>query len=186
MSVSNIANPIPSSLCELLTHLQYIAMTKKDQKPCIRKMNFVDSNSTMGAIYRFFTSENHDSLVMYIEKIINQTVAALNEYQKTEFLSIIMESLSEAKNGIENIITTYEKYPQTVSRLTVCLKNIKLQLDRNSIGTTSNTHLSSPIATASQPNNSFAIASQTSAQPIDAQRSIQQQVQSSNTQEKRK
>lgn len=132
MSASpNGMNGIPLTLRELLSKLYFLSMIKKGKKPCMTNMSFVDVDSWYGAFYRSNNSESKDTVMMQIEKIIDETIQALANYEGGEFVPIIIRALDEAKVGISELSETYREFPHTVAKIKVCLENIQLQLDRH-------------------------------------------------------
>lgn len=122
---------IPSTLRDLLSKLEFLSMIKPGQKPCMGDMTFVDGNSFWGAIIRAFKGEGNKGMIAHIHQIIEQTVEAIEEYQHTEFLPIILSTLYKAKIGITNLNTTYKDQPSVISKINVILANINHQLHKN-------------------------------------------------------
>lgn len=133
---------IPPSLRNLLTKLEYISMIERGQKPCFSDMTFVNSNSWMGAWKRLFSGENRKNLLFEIEQIIDRTILAIEEYTNKDYVKLLLDNLSKAKSGIENLILTYTEHPDTVSNLRVHIINIELTLKKH--GYTIN-HRSDPM-----------------------------------------
>jgi hypothetical protein len=126
---------IPTSLKNLLSKLEFLSMIERGKKPCFGDMTFVSSNSWIGSWKRMFMGENRKNLLFEIEQIVEQGILAIQEYQNTNYLPIILENLSKAKIGIENLILTYSDHPNTISRLRVYILNIDIILkERNVIG----------------------------------------------------
>jgi len=124
------AESIPPALRNLLTKLEYISMIERGQKPCFSDMTFVQSNSWFGAWKRLFSGENRKNLLFEIEQIIDRTILAVEEYHNKEYIKLLLENLSKAKVGIENLILTYTEHPDTVSNLRVHIINIDLTLKK--------------------------------------------------------
>lgn len=122
---------IPPSLRNLLTKLEYISMIERGQKPCFSDMTFVNSNSWIGAWKRLFSGENRKNLLFEIEQIIDRTILAIEEYTNKEYVKLLLDNLSKAKTGIENLILTYTEHPDTVSNLRVHIINIDLTLKKH-------------------------------------------------------
>jgi len=122
---------IPPPLRDLLAKLEFFAMIERGNKVCLHDMTFVDSTSWTGAYKRSVNGEGRKSLIAHINSVIDSTVDAIQEYGKTEFLSLIINGLYRAKNGIINLISTYTDSPDMVVQLRIILANIQLQLDKN-------------------------------------------------------
>nr|QBK91939.1 MAG: uncharacterized protein LCPAC304_02810 [Pithovirus LCPAC304] len=119
---------IPSTLCDLLSKLEFLGMIQRGQKPCMGDMTFVDGNSFWGALIRALKGEGNKGMLAHINQIIEQTVEAIGEYKGTEFLPILIEALTKAKIGIANLTTTYKDQPSVVARISVVITNINHQL----------------------------------------------------------
>jgi len=122
---------IPPALRNLLTKLEYISMIERGQKPCFSDMTFVQSNSWLGAWKRLITGENKKNLLFEVEQIIDRTILAIEEYSNKEYVKLLLENLSKAKIGIENLILTYTDHPETISNLRVYIINIDLTLKKH-------------------------------------------------------
>lgn len=121
---------IPNSIKTLLSSLEFISMIEKGQKPCFGDMTFVSSTSWFGSWKRLTTGENRKNLLFELSEIIDQAALALEEFQSTLYLPIILENLGKAKIGIENLIQTYYDNPNTVSKLRIFIINIDLILKK--------------------------------------------------------
>jgi hypothetical protein len=124
---------IPSSLKSLLTKLEFLSMIERGKKPCFSDMSFVSSNSWYGSWKRLLAGENRKNLLFEIEQIIDQAILALQEFNNTQYLNIILENITKSKIGLENLVLTYSEHPNTVSRLRVFILNIELILKNKDI-----------------------------------------------------
>ena len=124
------SDSIPPALRNLLTKLEYISMIERGQKPCFSDMTFVQSNSWLGAWKRLISGENRKNLLFEIEQIIDRTILAIEEYSNKDYVRLLLENLSKAKVGIENLMLTYTEHPDTISNLRVHLINIDLTLKK--------------------------------------------------------
>ena len=128
---TNVTNSIPTTLNDLLVKLKFLSMTESGHKINMGDMSFTDASSWTGAVQRGVHGEGKKSLIIHLNQIIDQAIAAINEYHYTEFCGIIVNHLAQARVGIQNLLTTYTKHPRTVSQLAICLENIDLQLKKN-------------------------------------------------------
>ena len=119
------------ALCEILNKLEFLAMIKAGEKPCMNNMSFVNANSISGSLYRIYLSESAGNLMLHINQIISATTEAIKEYEKSAFLPIIINTLHRASKGISKLNTTYKDRPNVLSQLKVCMTNIQLQLDNH-------------------------------------------------------
>jgi hypothetical protein len=71
-------------------------------------------------------------MLLYVNQTIEQTVEFIEDYKDTEFFSIIIEKLANARIGIANLAITYtkENQPSVVSRINVILSNVDLTLKK--------------------------------------------------------
>ncbi len=106
-------------------------MIEFGHKPCIHDKSFVDKDSWCGAFKRAINGECRQNMTTEIDTVIERAIDAITEYRDSEFLPLILDSLSRAKDKIEYLLETYQNRPDTVSKLKVCVKNIDLQLDKN-------------------------------------------------------
>lgn len=126
-----ITNPIPSTLNDLLVELKFLSKVERGQKVNMGSMSFADSTSWYDAFYRGLRGEGRRSLIMHIDRIIQMTITAINEYQGTDFCPIIVNNLAHAKIGIQCLSTTYQPDPYMVSQMDVFISNIDMQLEKN-------------------------------------------------------
>jgi hypothetical protein len=125
------ANSIPDPLRDLLSKLVFLSMIEKGRKPCMHDMTFVKSSSWMGSLRRAVAGEGRKSMIIHINQIVDTAIQAIEEYRDTEFLSLIVNKLAMSKIGIENLITTYQKHPDTIAKIRICVDNINIQLEKN-------------------------------------------------------
>jgi hypothetical protein len=123
---------MPVALRDLLSKLEFLSMIKQNLKPCLGDMTFVEANTLYGAIKRAFKGEGSNGMLLYVNQTIEQTVEFIEDYKDTEFFSIIIEKLANARIGIANLAITYtkENQPSVVSRINVILSNVDLTLKK--------------------------------------------------------
>jgi hypothetical protein len=125
-------NSIPTTLNDLLVKLKILSMIERGKKINMGSMSFIEANSWLGALTRSLAGEGRKGLMVHLTQIIQYSINAINEYQNTEFCVLIVNHLSQAKIGIQNLTTTYQSDPSIVAQIEVCLSNINLQLEKNS------------------------------------------------------
>ena len=121
---------IPLAVRGLLRKLYFLSMIPEGKKPCFTDMTFVDADSWFGAFQRTRYHESKDTIMMEIENIIDETSQQIESCKDPDFIKILIEALAKAKEGINRLFITYEEYPNTKSKLNVCLASIQIQLDR--------------------------------------------------------
>lgn len=129
--INNARNSIPQSLSELLVKLNILSMIECGKKINLSTMSFVDSTSWWGSLSRTIYGESRKNMIVHLYQIINQSIEAIEEYKNTELQPILIEHLTKAKIGIQNLATTYHHDPNIVAQINVCISNIELQLRAN-------------------------------------------------------
>ena len=122
---------IPFDLDDLLTELEFLSQIIQDKKPCMNDMTLVDSTSWFGAFKRYISGETRDKVINGVKKIVDKAIESIQTHKDNEFLSLIINKLSQARQGIETLALTYKNDPKMISRINVILANIDLQLNRN-------------------------------------------------------
>lgn len=136
MSV-HVTNAIPVTLNDLLVKLNILSMLESGKKVNIGNLSFtnsfswLDASTWMSNFNRKLEGESKKSLIIHLNQIIGQAIAAIDEYRYTEFCGIIVNHLSQARVGIQSLTVTYATSPKTVANINVCLTNIDLQLRKN-------------------------------------------------------
>lgn len=128
---------IPPALRSLLVQLEILSMVKNGSKINWGDHTFTEGNSWFdlnwwtGMMKRSRSGEGRKNTVTKINEIIDQTIDAIRQYEKhPEFFHLILTKLHGARNGLTNLIMTYQNRPETVAELRVCITNITLQLER--------------------------------------------------------
>lgn len=122
-------NPIPPTLSELLIKLDVVGALGEGHKLCVESLSYVSAYSWYGAIYRSYYGEGRTRTLTFLNNLVSQTIQAMNEYYGTEFFGLIIEALTKAKAGINNLISTYNIDPATASTLKLIRDNIQIQLN---------------------------------------------------------
>lgn len=120
---------IPAPLHELLVKLGIIGMIEPGKKLNVNTMTFSDSTSWLGSFTRSVNGESRKNLMTHLNNIIQQTIAAINEYRETEFCKLIVNKLAQAKLGIQALQNTYQSDPHIKSQIEVILTNVDIQLN---------------------------------------------------------
>lgn len=94
-------------------------------------MTFVDASSWVGSVVRAWKGESRKTFINEVEKIISQTLEAINTHKNTEYLlSLIINSLSVTKIGVESLKITYRGDPEMLARIDVQITNMDLPLNK--------------------------------------------------------
>ena len=123
-------NSIPVSLQSLMADLDFLSQIKRNMKPCCNDRVLVDAESWSGAFYRFFKGESRLNVITKVEQIVHNAIEAIENKKFEEHLSLTVNSLYNALDGIHNLVFTYETDPNMKARLNVQIKNIDIQLVR--------------------------------------------------------
>jgi hypothetical protein len=128
----SITNSIPTPISNLLSKLGVIAQIDRGDKLNLCTMTFTESTSWVGALSRYFSGDNRKDLIDFLRQTIQDATDLVNEFKNTVYAKIIVDKLTMAKIGIQNLAnTTYRSDPLTVSELQICITNIDLVLDNN-------------------------------------------------------
>lgn len=121
---------IPESLKELLNDLEYISQIEPGKKLNLSSKTFSDSGGFTTYCRRRITGEGAGKTVDYLDGIIEKSINSLNYYQSLDgdHFDLLIEGITSAKEGIKNLKMTYHNDPNTVSKLSVIIKNIDIQL----------------------------------------------------------
>ena len=125
-----VRHSIPSGLQTLLADLNFLSQIKRNQKPCVGNRVIVDGDTWYGAFYRFIKGENKVNVISKVEQIFNQTMDAIETHKDSDHIKIIINYAALARDGVANLKETYGDYPEILSRISVQLDNIDLQLNR--------------------------------------------------------
>lgn len=121
---------IPSGLQMLLRDLEFISQINRGQKACIASRTIVDGSTIKGKAYRWWNSEDRNGTITKIEEIVNRSIDEISKHQNTNYIGILINAFSKSRNGIETLLTTYQRDPDIISRIKVQLQNIDLQLSQ--------------------------------------------------------
>lgn len=124
-------NPIPVELRELLVKLNYLSMIPSSSKLNTNTMSFVKSDSFLGSFLRKYYHEDRNVSLEFIKQTIITTIKLINDYSKTDFLKILINSLSTARLGISELLTTYREDPKMIANIQVCIDEIDIQLNKH-------------------------------------------------------
>ena len=121
---------IPTGLQILLSDLNFLSQIKRDTKPCCSDHVLVESDSWYGALYRFYKGENRENSISKIEQIVTQTIDSIESHKDSEHIKIIINYFSEAREGIQSLLTVYSNDPKIKAKIKVILDRIDIQLNR--------------------------------------------------------
>lgn len=125
-----LANSIPVSLKHLLFKLHFLSQIDRGHKPNLSDMSLVESTSWFGALTRSFKGESRKTMLASTEKIIEETIEAINIYSSSDYLPLLIHRLYDARRGIDSLKTTYHNDHNTKSRISVILDDIDIQLEK--------------------------------------------------------
>jgi hypothetical protein len=129
--MSKVINPMPGVLVDLIARLEFLSMVERGQKINLHTMSFSDTNSWIAAFVRTLKGENRKSTLLHVNQLIQQTISCIEEFKDTSFIEIIVNKLAGAKQGIQNLSSTYSNDPNTVAQINALVVNIDGQLAKN-------------------------------------------------------
>lgn len=119
---------IPKTLVPLLITLSKISLVPHNHKLNVNNSGSVESGSLYGSLVRNWYGESRGNLIVYLNKVIDDTANALYTYNGGEFYNTIMDYLSKARTGVINLQTTYKGDVEMYANLGLCVENINLLL----------------------------------------------------------
>jgi hypothetical protein len=127
---------ISSNLRQLLVKLEFIGKIEAGQKPNMYKLTMSDSASWLDSFYRNFTGENSINMAHELEIILSECQTNIDRYQNDiDIVQLITNKLSNYRNGIKNLLVTYNSKTNISCRLEVLLNTtdilIKKLSDKN-------------------------------------------------------
>lgn len=128
--MEEVGNSIPIGLQTLLSDLNFLSQIRRDTKPCCESRILIPANSWGGAIYRFIKGENRNNVVSQVEKIVAHTIDAIERYQNTDHIKIIVNYFSDAREGIAALLIVYSTDPNITAKIKVQIDLIDIQLKR--------------------------------------------------------
>ena len=102
-------------------------------KPCCSTRTFVDADSKLANFfYRTlsFGKESRLILMSKIEQIIRNTIEVIENEKFNEHLSLTINGLYKASNGISNLLYTYDSDPLMKAKLRTQLQNIEIKINQ--------------------------------------------------------
>lgn len=124
---------LPITVKEVLVNLEFLGKIQRGIKPNMKSRTFSDSDSWLDWCFRRLYGEGEKSLTTNLERIVDQTIVAIEQYSESEFLPLIVSALSKAKVGVEHLRDTYTNHPDTSSKINVCLSSINLVLNKHPV-----------------------------------------------------
>jgi hypothetical protein len=110
MTSLNNSTTIPLHLLNLFETMDFLSSAKKDSKPCFNTRQYVDRNSYIGALIRWFNGEKqstHGNII--IRNCCESASQAYTSYIGTEYEKIILNKIIELRKGLVEIQNTYSK-----------------------------------------------------------------------------
>ena len=119
---------IPIGLQTLLADLDFLGQIRRDTKPCCSEKTLMSTNSWITPVYRFMKGENRNNVVAHVEKIVAQTVDAINTHKNSDHIDTIINYFSNAREGIKELSFVYQNDPNITSKVNVQIEIIDKQL----------------------------------------------------------
>ena len=99
---------IPDEVQDLIQKLNFIGYIPIECKLNVSNNKLSYSSGTWGNLWRYIGAESRDNTFKYISDLIDKTSIVIEKYKDTEFIKHIIDSLKIAKNGINNLLKTYD------------------------------------------------------------------------------
>lgn len=117
---------IPISLANLFKDVNFLSMAPDGCKPCFKRKCYV-RNDFVGWAIRRYDGENFTSTITKIENVCKSICESLVNYKNTQLYPLILEKMILLRNGIKNIMRSYENNYEALSSI----QNAILTLDLN-------------------------------------------------------
>lgn len=118
----------------ILLDLEIIKQIKENDKlglivlPGTKKL-FVDTSTTLSGLRRWYSGNNREDTINYIEDLfgkIERTSNLLVNGKHKNLSSTLQKSLTESKRGLENLKKTYETDSITVAKLVLIINKLNI------------------------------------------------------------
>jgi len=128
---NNKSNKTPSYVDNIIVDLKIISKIKKGEKLNTNTKSIVNSNSWLASFNRNMSGESRNLLILYLERIINDTYHIIENTNDKILLDNIYLNLKNAKTGIENLLETYNNDINITCKLSVIIDNVEKILNSN-------------------------------------------------------
>jgi hypothetical protein len=116
---------LPEVIRKILEELKFLGMVKKNIKPCFKTRTFAESDTLTGKVYRtWLWTESHSDMIERVKYAVENGIRYYSSANLLVHQEMILESLIQAKMGINNLIATYKDVPEAIISLEVTLTTL--------------------------------------------------------------
>jgi hypothetical protein len=116
---------LPEVIRKILEELKFLGMVKKNIKPCFKTRTFAEADTLVGKAYRtWLWTESHSDMIERVKYAVENGVRYYSTANLLVHQEMILESLIQAKTGINNLIVTYKDTPEVLVSLEVTLASL--------------------------------------------------------------
>lgn len=106
-----------TAVLDIITHLTFISYIGPGYKINVKSNTVVEAESSHGSILRYITGESRKHTLNYVNDIITKAIDLGSKEDENSRMSIV-EAMRKCIEGINNLMTTYEKDKYIVAKLT--------------------------------------------------------------------
>lgn len=122
---------LPTDVYNLCVDLKYLSLMKVGMQPSTKSRSYTERgsiwNNIVSSVTRTISSESRSVTLNFIRDIRPECIKVIKEYP--EFKDCILESISGAVKGIENIMETYREDTKICSELSTMIVFMKSVLN---------------------------------------------------------
>ena len=122
---------VPEPVQQLLVQLEFLALIEKNLKPNMGDMTFSDSNSYLDSLWRMLRREGREKNMVFLEEVVKNALSLFEESRDEEWHHLLGDALSRARDGIRNLLVTYDNRPKVKAQVLVLLNMIDLRLNES-------------------------------------------------------
>lgn len=118
-------NCIPKDVISLLEKLYFLAKIKNGNKLNTVVIGIDNPDSWMDSFKRSIQGESRTRTIDYLQTVYDDLVAILKKYRdNANIIDKVLDNIGLAISGIENLKSTYQNDPFTLSKLQVLIEII--------------------------------------------------------------
>ena len=117
-------NIVNEKIITIFNDLKFISNIPENTKPCFRDKTYIDTNSWFVTVKRRFKGEKGEKGVIYINDLIDSCDHIYRMCKDLKVLKKLRKSLYDSKNGVKNLIFTYNDQDNVRDGYLKCFKDI--------------------------------------------------------------
>jgi len=111
-----------------LNTLNSISNIKVGDKFNTYYLTTIDGSTWYSSFYRKMYQESRDHLIIFLKNIVVESRDYIRKYEYNEDISIIVNTLYKARNGMINLLITYKNDKDMILKLEECIDDINFEL----------------------------------------------------------